>query len=317
VARGPKNLTLSFDSGTSTHFGRLVLLQRFIQRLELRSRLCAAVRFAQRNNRYSITEALLALVYPIILGVGRIETAQLRRNGVFQYLTGLPAYPDAQTLRRFLRRFAAAGQSGFLRCHDELRRHMLHQPTPPRSVIFDLNSTVLTVYGHQQGAQVGFNPHKRGRPSDMPLLCVEGHTRDGWEGSDHPGNTSVTTLTLPLMERAVRKLPAGVRRVKIRADGAFYDGRLLDWFDAHKLQYAIVARLIKRLQGYVSAVRYRALRDEVAIADFRYHPTDGRSLDALLRCAVRCRRNPPGNCISFVCGGSPIRCWSPTSTWHY
>ena len=273
MARGPKNLRLSFASGTLTHFGGLVLLQRFVQQLELRTRLYTSVRFAQRNNRYSITEALLALIYPIILGLGRVETAQLlRRNGVFQYLTGLPAYPDAQTLRRFLRRFAVEGQAGFLRCHDDLRRRMLDKPTARRSVIFDLDSTVLTVYGRQHGAEVGFNPHKRGRPSYLPLLCVEGHTRDCWEGSYPPGNTAVTTVTLPVMERALRKLPAGTRHVKIRADGAFYDGRLLDWFEAHKLTYAVVARLTKRLQAQVTTARYRARRDDLALADFHYHP---------------------------------------------
>ena len=43
----------------------------------------------------------------MILGLERIETAQLlRQNGVFQYLTGLPSYPEATTLRRFLLRVA-------------------------------------------------------------------------------------------------------------------------------------------------------------------------------------------------------------------
>jgi hypothetical protein len=43
------------------------------------------------------------LVYPIVLGLDRIETASfLRSNGTFQYLTGLPNFPDPQTLRRFL-----------------------------------------------------------------------------------------------------------------------------------------------------------------------------------------------------------------------
>lgn len=273
MARGPRNLHLAFDSGTLTHFAGLVLLQKFVQQLGLRRRLSTAVRFRQRNNRYSITESLLALVYPIILGLGRVETAQLlRRNGVFPYLTGLPAYPDAQRVRRFLLRFAAEGQSGFIRCHDDLRPRMVHQPTALRSVVFDLDSTVLTVYGRQQGAEVGFHPHKRGRPSYMPLLCVEGHTRDCWEARYHPGNTAGSAVTLPLRERALRTLPAGVRRVKIRADGACSDGRPLDWFEAHNLGYVIVARLTKPLQGHVTAVRNHALRHEVAIADFRYQP---------------------------------------------
>ena len=42
-------------------------------------------------------------MYPIVLGLDRLETASfLRSNGTFQYLTGLPSFPDPQTLRRFL-----------------------------------------------------------------------------------------------------------------------------------------------------------------------------------------------------------------------
>jgi Transposase DDE domain group 1 len=34
-----------------------------------------------------------------------------------------------------------------------------------RPWILDLDATVKTVYGHQDGAQVGYNPHKPRRPS--------------------------------------------------------------------------------------------------------------------------------------------------------
>src|SRR3989442_10062647 len=73
------------------------------------------VRFAQRNNRYSISESLKALLYPLVLGLGRIETTEpLRYNGVFHYLAGLPGYPGATSLRRFLGRFARSGRSAFV-----------------------------------------------------------------------------------------------------------------------------------------------------------------------------------------------------------
>ncbi len=46
---------------------------------------------------------LLALLYPMILGLERIETIQLLwPNGVFQDLTWLHAYPNSSTVRRFL-----------------------------------------------------------------------------------------------------------------------------------------------------------------------------------------------------------------------
>ena len=106
---GAREVEISFAGQSLTHFGGLFLLHRFVQRLGLRSLLADRVRFEQRNNRYAISESLLAWLYPMVLGLGRIETTRvLQYNGVFQYLTGLPTYPDPQTLRRFLGRFAEA-----------------------------------------------------------------------------------------------------------------------------------------------------------------------------------------------------------------
>jgi len=85
-------------------------------RLGLRTQLWRHVRFPQRNNRYHISETLLAILYPIVLGMERLETTEsLKHHGVLQYLTHLPGYPDPTSLRRFLQRFVAAGRPSVLR----------------------------------------------------------------------------------------------------------------------------------------------------------------------------------------------------------
>lgn len=107
MKRSPKNLYISFSGKSLTHFGGLHLLQKYFQKIKLRSLLTQYMHFFQRNNRYTIAEEMLALMYPISLGLGRIETTHLlRHNGVFQYLTGLPTYPNPTTIRRFLLRMA-------------------------------------------------------------------------------------------------------------------------------------------------------------------------------------------------------------------
>lgn len=81
---GARDVEISFTAESLTHFGGLFLLHRFVQRLGLRSLLAHQVRFDQRNNRYAISESLLAWLYPLVLGLGRIETARLlQHNGVF------------------------------------------------------------------------------------------------------------------------------------------------------------------------------------------------------------------------------------------
>jgi hypothetical protein len=227
--RGPQNLRITADGVGLTQFAGVSLLEQFFQRIGLRLALARHIRFAQRNNCYSISESLEALLYPLVLGLGRIETTEpLRHNGVFHYLAGLPSYPAATTLRRFLDRFAQRGRNSLVKLHDAWRAAMLRQPA---QVILDLDSTVLTVYGHQEHAEVGYNPKKRGRPSYLPLLCFEGNTQDCWEGSYHSGNTHVATITIPLLERAFPKLPTSLREVKVRADSAFYDHEIIEFIE--------------------------------------------------------------------------------------
>jgi hypothetical protein len=87
---GPKNLQISFSGNSIPHFAGLFLMRRFFHKIDLRHLITHSIRFLQRNNRYSIAEEMLALIYPIILSLGRIETTQLlKHNGVFQYMTGI------------------------------------------------------------------------------------------------------------------------------------------------------------------------------------------------------------------------------------
>jgi hypothetical protein len=248
----------------------VALIEKFFQRIHLQRALWRHIRFAQRNNRYSIGESLEALIYPLILGLGRIDTTEpLRHNGVFHYLAGLPGYPQATSLRRFLDRFARRGRNSLVKLHDTWRAVMLGQPC---RAVFDLDSTVLTVYGRQERAEVGYNPKKRGRPSYLSLLCFEGDTQDCWEGSYHPGDTHVSTITIPLLEHAFPKLPASIHEVRVRADAAFFDHEIVRFIEGKRAFYAIVARLTPPLKRRLSGLRYRRVSPGVWAGEFQYCP---------------------------------------------
>src|SRR5256886_8861990 len=116
MPKGPRKLVITFGNQTLTHYGGVYLLHRFLTRIGLKNAIATEIRLIQRNNCYTVGELLLAILYPIILGLERIETTQLlQHNGVFRYLSGLPAYPDPSTLRRFLVRMAP---QALTRLHD-------------------------------------------------------------------------------------------------------------------------------------------------------------------------------------------------------
>jgi hypothetical protein len=250
------------------------LLHRFLTRIGLKHALAMELRIVQRNNRYSVGEMLLALLYPMFLGLERIETTSLlRENGVFQYLTGLPSYPDATTLRRFLLRVAPTALTRLRALHDRFLRRMILLPSPPARIIFDVDSTVLVLYGRQEQARIGYNPIRHGRPSYHPLLCFEGQSRDFWHGELRPGDVHTAAGTIDLLTACFAKLPTGVRSIIIRADKGFYDRILVEWLEAQKAGFVIVAKLTGPIKRRLAHLRYTSPSPGVEVAEFRYQPT--------------------------------------------
>lgn len=274
MPKGPRKLAITFGTQSLTHYGGVYLLHRFLTRIGFKNAVAMDVRLRQRNNRYSVGELLLAILYPMILGLERIETtALLQANGVFRYLSGLPTYPDPSTLRRFLLRMAPEALPRLRRLHDRFLVKMTGKPHPPSRLIFDLDSTVLVVYGKQEGARVGYNPIKRGRPSYHPLLCFEGHTKDFWHGELRPGDAHTASGTLDLLTACFAKIPAGVRTVIIRADKGFYDHKVVVWLEDRQASFVIVARLTRPIKGELGHLRYTEVSHGVEAAELYYQPT--------------------------------------------
>ncbi|MFQ5801395.1 MAG: IS1380 family transposase [Candidatus Methylomirabilales bacterium] len=274
MPRGPRKLAITFGAAALTHYGGVYLLHRFLSRIGFKDAVARQVRLPQRNNRYSVGEMLLALLYPMILGLERIETSQLlRQNGVFQYLTGLPRYPDATTLRRFLLRAAPGALPKIRTLHDHFLQKMTLRPRPPTRLIFDVDSTVLVLYGKQEQARIGYNPIKRGRPSYHPLLCFEGQSKDFWHGELRPGDAHTASGTLALLEASFAKIPAGVRSVLVRADKGFYDRTLVEWLEAYQAGFVIVARLTAPIKRQLASLRYVSPSRGVEVAEFWYQPS--------------------------------------------
>lgn len=272
---GPKNLQISFSGTRLTHFGGVYLLGQFFKRIQLKTLFSQMVRFVQRNNSYSIAETLLSLMYPMMLGLGRIDTSHLlKHNGVFQYLTGLPAYPNPTTLRRFLLRMAPLALSKFRKLHDKLLLVMILKPHPPTHIIFDLDSTVLVLYGKQEMARIGYNPIKRGRPSYHPLLCFNGITKDFWHGELRPGDAHTAAGTIELLEISFGKLPPSIKSVLIRADKGFYDHKTVEFLESKQALFVIVAKLTSPIRIKLSGLPYQKYSSGIETAEFMYQPNN-------------------------------------------
>ena len=274
MRRGPKNLNISFTGKNLTHFGGVYLISLFLRCIKFKTVLYKSLSLTQRNNHYSITESILAVMYPSMLGIGRIETTDLlKHNGVFQYLVGLPAYPDPTTLRRFLQRLSPDGVTKLRSVHSQFLKMMLQKPHPAKNMILDMDSTVLTLYGKQELALVGYNPTKHGRPSYHPLLCFDGITKDCIHGELRAGNVYTSAGTTNLLDASFAKIPPTVKRVFIRADKGFYDHKIVEKIETvPSRMFAIAAKLTAPIKRRLSSLRYHSPTPGIETANFTYQP---------------------------------------------
>lgn len=270
---GSRNVKVTFSAGQLTHFGGVWLLHRWFQRLLLRTYLSRWLYVPERNNHFSVTERLLAIVYPMILGLNTVELkALLGTNGVFQYLTGLPKVPHAETLRRFLLQKSPLLFPRLHAAHGDLRTRFLALPATRSSYWLDFDSTARTLYGNQEGVVRGYNPGHRNEKSYHPLVCTEAHLRDCLGGVLRYGNAHTADGVLAMLDAVLAMIPAGVREIRTRADAGFYDQRFIARLSQNDIGFAVVADLTLPLQHRLSGLRYRRINAWESTAEFRYRP---------------------------------------------
>jgi len=106
----------------------------------------------------------------------------------------------------------------------------------------DVDSTVMTRYGQQQGAAKGYNPTKPGRHSPHPLMAFVSDVRMVANCRLRPGNTGSANNVVAFPETTLEHLgnkPVGL----LRADSGFCEANFLHEIERRGLNYVIALKL--------------------------------------------------------------------------
>jgi hypothetical protein len=137
-------------------------------------------------------------------------------------------------------------------------------------LILDLDSTVVTVFGSQEGAAVGYNPRYRGKRSHDPLLCLEANSSFLWDVELRPGNAGTWAGSDQVLASCFLAIPADIREVRARADAGFGFDPVLAMLEQRPAQYAVVARLTTALKRILGRLHYQRLNARWEIGEFEH-----------------------------------------------
>jgi hypothetical protein len=208
------------------------------------------------------------------------------------------------------------------RFNDWLLVQFIHRPEHRSRLILDLDSTVVTVFGHQEGAEVGYNPRYRGKRSYDPLLCVEANSSFLWDAELRAGNAGTWDASPELLGSCFLSLPADLRELRVRADAGFGFQPVLNMLEQRPAQYAVVARMALGLKHKLGGLRYERLNSRWEIGECEYR---AQGWSQTRRCIVARRQleeTEPQTTL-FTLQRYAYRAWitnlslTPAGVWHY
>src|ERR1700686_3699511 len=182
----------------------------------------------------------------------------LRCDPVNPPLLGMGKVVSEDAVRRGLDKIEEQAGLGGLREHlDYCTRPLLSEPW-----ILDVDTTVKPLYGHQEGAVVSYNPHKRGRPSHSYHSYLLANLRLVLAVEVQAGNEHTSKHSAPGLWALWDGLAAEQRPALLRGDADWGNEPVMRQAEQRGQPYLFKLRLTKGVRRAVErAMREQGWRD--------------------------------------------------------
>jgi len=120
--------------------------------------------------------------------------------------------------------------------------------------ICDLDVTVKPIFGHQEGAEIGYNPHKPGRPSHAYHTLFVRRLRLALDVEVHPGKEHAAMHGMANVWRVLEKLPVQRRPWLLCGDSNYGNERVMVECESHHQKYLFRQRGTAKVYQLIRAL---------------------------------------------------------------
>jgi len=236
----PYNTRAYFNQPNLTGFGGMPLLTSFIEKMGIEEDLEDV--FDHEGYIYSTSDILLSAITGITVGIDRLyHLNAIRDDAALTKALGLDQLPEESNLRRQL---TQASNKEVERIRQVISKNLTkaNQTDKTVEIGLDIDSTVATVYGKQEGAEVGYNPKKRGRPSYSIKTAFIANNGDCVNLRLDGGKSHSKKGFKEFFQRTLSLLPSNYKVVFVRLDKGYFGENTFQYLEEEGIRYVAASK---------------------------------------------------------------------------
>ena len=265
-----------FQGKNMTAYGGLLPVATMLEKLKFQQVVEETLTVNRLTRAMPVYQFVLAMILALYVGFSRLNHLKfLAREPLLIGILRVLSLPIQSTFWRFLASLHLSVAQQLLEVQRQMRQRVWEAANVKlRSVTFDTDTTVHTVYGKQMGARKGYNPKNKGKKSFQPILTFCAETREFVAGELRNGDRPTGRQIAKHLEYVMTTAPQGVKVIYGRADCGFYCWEALQVYEKYRCQFIVVAQKTQRLLEELKAADWKRSprTDADGQCEFWYRP---------------------------------------------
>lgn len=275
-----ESVKIDFTNKSATAYGGFALLAKFFKKIQLQDHIENAIPFTEISpNSTGVFAKVIRFGLTIAAGGTRFSHSMFLGDSLNIYeaefeIERIPKSISAVT--RFFEKFES--QKLVELFSEKLWQYLFNIILPLVKSDEDyltFDSTVITRYGEQEGADKGYNSKKKGRPSHHPIIAFLNRSRFIANFWNRCGSSSSGNGIIDFANQTFERLNGLIKITKVLADSGFYKEAFLKFLEGKSVEYIVTAIFYGPVQRMVIEVNnWITVDDGIEVGEFQFKHKD-------------------------------------------
>ena len=276
------NIEMSFTGKMMTSYGGFSLLAKLFEKIELHQNLERIFPVVETSpNSKGVYSKLLKFGLTVIAGGKRFAHSVFLGDSdkIFKELFGVKKMVSSSTAitRLFNKIMNMEIASNFIL---ELWKYIDDQVIPFNRIEGDyinFDSKVITRYGDQEGAAIGYNSKKKGRKSHHPLIAFMNESKYVVNFCNRDGSSSSGNGITDFLKETLDRIDGRLKIKGCIGDTGFYNIDLIKYLETSSISYILGVPFYQIIQKEVLNVQgWQEVTPGIEVSEFQFQHKDDK-----------------------------------------